>query len=112
VKLVVVRGVRNGKTYGVKEGVNYIGRAGTYPVDVDLAEQEKTPFITNRHAAIFFQNGNLILADPGSKIGVYLNRVKLEKGKRYPLKADDTIQLGNVALQLKVVVKKKTAAQK
>lgn len=112
VKLSVVKGVRVGKTYALHDGVNYLGRAGQFPVDVDLAEQEKQEFITNRHAVIYFQNGQIFLADPGSKIGTYLNRAKIAAGKKIPLKADDTIQLGNVALQVKVIAKKKTAAQK
>lgn len=112
VKLSVVKGVRVGKTYALKEGVNYIGRAGSFPVDVDLAEQEKSPFITNRHAVIYFQNGSLAIADPGSPIGTYVNRAKIEKGKKVALKAEDVVQLGNVALQIKVIAKKRTAAQK
>lgn len=112
VKLSVTKGVRVGKTYALKDGVNYVGRAGQFPVDVDLAEQEKSVFITNRHAVIYFQNGVIAIADPGTKTGVYLNRAKLAPGKKIPLKADDVVQLGNVALQVKVIAKKKTAAQK
>ncbi|MFN4257925.1 MAG: FHA domain-containing protein [Gemmataceae bacterium] len=111
-KLTVVRGVRAGKTYALKEGINYIGREGKFPVDVDLSEQERQIFIDNRHACVYFQNGMLAVADPGSSRGVYLNRVKLAPGKKHPLKADDVVQLGNVALQVKVILKKKTAAQK
>lgn len=111
-KLSVVKGVRVGKTYALKDGINYLGRAGQFPVDVDLAEQEKTPFITNRHSVIYFQNGQLFLADPGSKVGTYLNRTKIATGKKIPLKADDEVQLGNVALQVKVIAKKRTGTQK
>jgi pSer/pThr/pTyr-binding forkhead associated (FHA) protein len=112
VKLTAVRGVRVGKTYGVLEGVNYLGRKGDYPVDIDLGEQERQVFITNRHAVIYFQNNTLFLADPGSPIGVHLNKAKIQKGKKVPIKADDVIQLGNVALQVKVILKKRTGTQK
>lgn len=112
VKLVCAKGVRVGKTYGVLEGVNYVGRAGNFPVDIDLAEQERQVFITNRHAVIYFQNNTIAIADPGSQVGVYLNRVKMQKGKKVPLKDGDTIQLGNVALQVKVILKKRTGTQK
>ena len=40
VKLSVVKGVRAGKSYSLKEGVTYVGRKGPHPVDVDLTEQE------------------------------------------------------------------------
>lgn len=112
VKLSVVKGVRAGKTYALKEGVNYLGRKGNFPVDVDLTEQEKQAFIANRHAVIYFQNNTLAIADPGSPIGTYVNRVKIPAGKKYPLKGDDMVQLGNVALQVKVILKKKTGVQK
>src|SRR4051794_16674840 len=40
VKLSVVKGLRPGKNYTLKEGVTYIGRKGPTNVDIDLTEQE------------------------------------------------------------------------
>src|SRR5262245_16834625 len=39
-KLTVVKGLRAGKSYSLKQGVTYVGRKGPHPVDVDLTEQE------------------------------------------------------------------------
>ena len=38
-KLSVVKGLRAGKNYALKEGVTYVGRKGPHAVDVDLTEQ-------------------------------------------------------------------------
>ncbi len=40
IKLSVVKGLRVGKNYALKEGVTYLGRKGPHAVDVDLTEQE------------------------------------------------------------------------
>lgn len=111
-KLTVVRGIRVGKTYGIKEGVNYIGKAGAQPVDVDLNEQEKPCTAANRHALLYLEKGALSIADTKTPNGTFLNKARLAPGKKFLVKADDVIQIGNVGLQIKIILKKKTAAQK
>jgi hypothetical protein len=113
-KLSVVKGLRAGKTYGVKEGVNYIGRKGPQQIDVDLTEQEMPGVAVqvNRFALMWFDKQGLGIADTGTRIGTTVNGTKIPKGKRFPLKADDTIQFGKTVLQVKVIAKKNTGVQK
>ena len=51
------------------------------------------------------------VADTGRGITM-LNGAKIPSGKRFPIKADDLLQFGKTVLQVKVILKKKTAAQK
>jgi hypothetical protein len=114
VKLSVVNGLRAGKTYSLKEGVTYIGRMGPQPVDVDLTEQENpgVPVAVNRFALVWHDKKGLGIADTGTRMGTSLNGTRIPKGKRLPLKADDTLQWGKTVLQVKVILKKRTAVQK
>jgi hypothetical protein len=114
VKLSVVKGLRVGKTYSLKEGVSYIGRMGPQPVDVDLTEQENpgVAVAVNRFALIWHDAKGLGVADTGSRAGTTVNGARIAAGKRIPLKADDTLQWGKTVLQVKVILKKRTAAQK
>ena len=112
-KLTVVKGKRAGKTYGVKEGgVTYIGGAGKFPVDVNLDEQDRPGVLANRHALVYYEKGMLSIADTKTPNGTFVNKVRLQPGKRYALKGDDLIQVGNVTLQVKVIIKKRTGVQK
>jgi hypothetical protein len=113
-KLSVVKGLRIGKTYSIKQGVTYIGRQGPHAVDVDLTEQENpgVAVAVNRFALIWFDKNGLGIADTGTRAGTTLNGVRIPKGKRFPLKADDTLQWGKTVLQVKVIQKKRTAVQK
>lgn len=114
-KLTITRGLRPGKTFALKEnGATYIGRAGPQPCDVNLTEQEKAPaiLVANRHALVYFEKGTLSIADTGTKTGTFVNKVKIPPGKRYPLKAGDSVQCGMVVMEVKVFAKKKTGAQK
>ena len=58
VKLSVVKGLRVGKNYALKEGVTYIGRQGPTSVDVDLTEQENPGVAVkvNRFALVWYDN--------------------------------------------------------
>ena len=115
IKLTVVRGNRVGRAYGLREGISFIGRQGAQPVDVNMDDHEKpgNVFAQNRHACIMYQKGLVTITDPGTKTGTFVNRVKIQAGKPHQLKAEDVVQIGNVALQLKVVgMKKKTGQQK
>jgi hypothetical protein len=113
VKLSVVKGLRAGKTYGIKEGVTYVGRQGPTSVDVDLSEQENPGMKVdvNRFALIWFDKNGLGIADTGKGVTA-VNGALIPSGKRFPLNADDALQFGNTVLQVKVILKRKTAVQK
>ena len=113
VKLSVVKGLRAGKNYALKEGVTYVGRLGPHAIDVDLTEQENpgVPTTVNRFALVWVDKNGLGIADTGRRVTA-VNGVRIPSGKRFPLKGDDTIQFGKTVLQVKVILKKRTAAQK
>ena len=113
VKLQVTKGNRPGKNYALKEGVTYVGRQGPTSVDVDLTEQENPGVAVkvNRFALIWFDKNGLGIADTGRRVTT-VNGVLIPSGKRIAIKGDDTIQFGKTALQVKVILKKRTAAQK
>jgi hypothetical protein len=112
-KLSVVKGLRIGKTYALKQGVTYVGRKGPHPVDVDLTDQENpgVAVTVNRFALIWNDKNGLGIADTGRCVTI-LNGTRIPKGKRFPLSVDDTIQFGKTALQVKIVLKKGTGVQK
>ena len=113
VKLAVVTGLRVGKSYALKDGATYIGRMGPQQVDVDLSEQEN-PGVSvqvNRFALVWNDKNGLGIADTGRGV-TSVNGAKIAPGKRFTLKADDSIQIGKTVLQVKVILKKRTAAQK
>jgi hypothetical protein len=113
VKLSVVKGLRVGKNYALKDGVTYLGRKGPMPVDVDLTEQESpgAAVAVNRFALIWLDKNGLGIADTGRRV-TKVNGAPIPSGKRLPLNGEDTLQFGKTVLQVKVILKKKTAAQK
>ena len=113
VKLSIVKGLRVGKNYGLKEGVTYLGRQGAHAVDVDLSEQENpgAQVAVNRFALIWFDKNGLGIADTGRRVTT-LNGVLIPSGKRFPLQDDDTLGFGKTQLKVKVTVKKGTGLQK
>jgi hypothetical protein len=113
VKLSVLTGLRVGKNYALQPGVTYVGRKGPMAIDVDLTEQEMpgVAVAVNRFALIWLDNNGLGIADTGRKV-VAINGAPIPPGKRFPLQADDTIKVGKTVLQVKVILKKRTAAQK
>ncbi len=114
VKLSVLQGLRKGKTYAIKEGVTYVGRMGPQSVDLDLTEQEMPGVAVqvNRFALIWFDKNGLAIADTGTRAGTTLNGVRIPPKKKFPLKAEDTLKFGKTVLQVKVILKKRTAVQK
>src|SRR5205814_1472640 len=78
----------------------------------DLTDQDKPGTAVNRHALVYYEKGILSIADTKTPNGTYLNKVRIAPGKKFGLKAEDQIQIGNTILQVKVIVKKKTGAQK
>ena len=113
VKLSVVKGLRAGKNYSLKEGVTYLGRKGPHPVDVDLTEQENpgAAVAVNRFALIWFDKNGLGIADTGKRLTI-LNGERLPAGKRFSIKDEDNLQFGKTVLQVKVTLKKRTGVQK
>ncbi len=103
-KLIVLRGQRQNVEYQIYDGDNFIGRADEKAVDVDLEDQEPPDRIwsSRQHAVITFHGESLTLEDLHSLNGTYLNRTKIESGKKIPLTLNDVIQIGTV--QLKVVL--------
>jgi hypothetical protein len=112
VKLQVAKGLRVGKNYALKEGVTYIGRKGPNPVDVDLTEQENpgVEVVKNRFALVWLDANGLGIAD--TRGVTFVNGTRIATGKRFPLKADDTLAFGKTMLTVKVILKKRTAVQK
>jgi hypothetical protein len=112
--LKVVEGLRAGKTYALKEGVNYLGRKGPMEIDVDLTEQENpgVAVAVNRFALLWFDKNGLGIADTGTRLGTVVNGTKVPPKKRFPLKEDDKLKFGKTVLQVKVVIKKGTGVQK
>jgi hypothetical protein len=103
-KLIVLRGQRQSVEYQIYDGDNYIGRADDKAVDVDLEDQEPPDRIwsSRQHAVITFEAGTMTIEDLNSTNGTYLNRSRIESGKKVPLSLNDVIQIGTV--QLKVVI--------
>src|SRR5581483_5286328 len=113
IKLAVVKGLRVGKSYALKEGVTYIGRKGPQPIDVDLTEQENpgATVAVNRFALIWFDKNGLAIADTGRNVTL-LNSQRIPPAKRVSIKSEDKLQFGKTLLQVKVTVKKRTGIQK
>ena len=80
---------------------------------VDITEQENpgAAVAVNRFALVWFDKNGLGIADTGRRV-TRLNGDRIPSGKRLPINADDTLQFGKTILQVKVILKKRTAAQK
>jgi hypothetical protein len=113
VKLQVSKGLRAGKSYSLKEGVNYVGRKGPTSIDLDITEQENpgVEVKVNRFALIWFDKNGLGIADTGRRV-TSVNGTLIPSGKRVAIQGDDTLKFGKTELQVKVILKKRTAAQK
>jgi hypothetical protein len=103
-KLIVLRGQRQNVEYQIYDGDNYIGRADDKAVDLDLEDQEPPDRIwsSRQHAVISYEGSSLTIEDLHSTNGTYLNRTRIEAGKKIPLALNDVIQIGTV--QLKIVL--------
>jgi tetratricopeptide (TPR) repeat protein len=101
-RLVVVRGVRPGVEYSLREGANVIGRGDEAPVDVDLGDQEAEGRVlsSRRHALLACKEGRLALTDLHSANGTFVNRTRLAPGQEHPLQAGDVVQVGTVQLRV------------
>lgn len=62
--------------------------------DIDITPLPSQDVVSRQHAEIRIENNNYYLVDIGSVNGTFLNDVKLEPKKPYPLKLGDKISLG------------------
>jgi len=70
-----------------------------YP-DVDLAEQGgENSGVSRRHARILQQPDGVYIEDLNSTNFTFLNRIRLQPGRTYPIKDGDEIRLGVLTLE-------------
>jgi pSer/pThr/pTyr-binding forkhead associated (FHA) protein len=58
--------------------------------------------VGRRHARIFVHGGQLAVEDLDSTNGTFLNAARLAPRQPTPLKAGDTLRLGNLALRVEL----------
>ena len=56
--------------------------------------------------------GDTVELVPVVSASVAMDDARIPSGKRFPLKADDTVKFGKTVLQVKVIAKRRTAVQK
>jgi pSer/pThr/pTyr-binding forkhead associated (FHA) protein len=61
---------------------------------IDVSNLPDEDIVSRNHAQIHIDKNTYFIEDLGSSNGTYLNKVKLEPGKLYPLKLGDKINLG------------------
>jgi hypothetical protein len=103
-RLVVVRGQLIGQEFRLLSGVNIIGRSADKPADIDLSRLEAPEQIwsSRQHASITRSETLLVIEDLNSLNGTFVNRAKLQPGRKYDLKADDIIQIGTVQFRVMI----------
>lgn len=84
-------------------GQAVLGRAdavSNFTPDVDLAAHGAIDSgVGRRHARIFIQQGQVMLEDLDSTNGTFLNGNRLKPRQAMPIRDQDTLQLGSLALQ-------------
>lgn len=102
-KLVVVRGGREGKEFNIEEGSNLIGRwdpdSGSFP-EIDLEEDDAEAKVSRKHALLERRGEAMTLEDIGSKNGTWIGGDALKPGQKYPLSAGAEIIVGKTVLRL------------
>ncbi|MBW4633415.1 MAG: FHA domain-containing protein [Iphinoe sp. HA4291-MV1] len=63
--------------------------------DINVVGLPNADFVSRLHAEIQVEKNTYYIVDVGSVNGTYLNNIKLEPKKRYPLKFGDKIDLGH-----------------
>lgn len=63
--------------------------------DINVSTLPNADFVSRLHAEIQVEKNTYYVVDMGSANGTYLNNIKLEPTKRYPLKLGDKIDLGH-----------------
>jgi len=69
-----------------------------------LCIQKKT--ISRRHAQVIQENGNWYLEDFGSISGTFLNEVRIESSKKYPISPNDVIRVADHPLRVELKMEK------
>ncbi len=101
-RLVVIRGQKLNAEYPLYTGPNYLGRTADRPADIDLStlEPPEQVWSSRQHAVVHNDNGALCVEDLNSLNGTFVNRTRIQAGKKYLLKNDDVIQIGTVQLRV------------
>jgi len=101
-RLVVQRGLKVGAEYPLYDGANYLGRTGDRPADIDLngLEPPDQVWSSRQHAVIHRDADMLSLEDLNSLNGTFLNRTRLQAGRKYVLRNDDVIQIGTLQFRV------------
>ena len=99
---MVIRGQKVNAEYPLYAGPNYLGRTADRPADIDLStlEPPEQVWSSRQHAVIHFDNGSLCVEDLNSLNGTFVNRTRIQAGKKYLLKNDDVIQIGTVQFRV------------
>ena len=105
-RLVVSRGVNQGKVFSIEQGSNLLGRwdpdAGAFP-EIDLTAEDVDAKISRKHALIERQGGKAYLEDTGSLNGTFVNRgARLEPGQKHDLKGGEEIIVGKIFLKFEI----------
>jgi len=90
------------RVVALPEGVTRIGRSMT--ADVELEDMT----VSRRHALIVRGEGKSVLLDDGSRNGVRLNGLRIERAEE--LKDGDVIALGRTQLRYAAAVRELTVA--
>ncbi len=90
-RLCIIYGEPKGATFLLRERHNTIGRDGRN--FIVLGDEQ----ISNKHAAIYFDDGSYWIEDYNSKNGVYLNGMRITKRER--LLDHSIIKLGSTILR-------------
>jgi len=84
-----------GMDYRLYLGKNIIGRDSKCDIVINQ------PGISAEHAIILYQDGKFIIEDQMSMNGTYINNVLIES--QVYLYNDDSIRMGNIVFQLKII---------
>jgi pSer/pThr/pTyr-binding forkhead associated (FHA) protein len=86
--LYVLNGPAKGRSYRLREGENYIGRA----IDNDIRIEDKT--LSRKHAKIVLKGSRFFITDLKSQNRTFFDRAYIEPGSEVELKAGVPIALG------------------
>ena len=71
---------------------------------VTISQSEQTKFISRRHATLWrSENGQWEISDAGSTSGLWVNGVKAEGDRRFPMTEGTKVRLGNFDLTFRLV---------
>lgn len=88
----LIRNIVDGKCIEVPQGGCVIGRSG----NIEVKYFQQFPFISNSHASLGYECGELFVNDNGSTNGTKVNGVKLIPGNKRVLNIGDLILFANI----------------